>query len=281
MSAIAKIIWYIESHFRRDVSLEAMAETIGLSRFYLSRIFPLATGLTISAYVRGRRLSAAARELAAGAPDILTVALDAGYGSHEAFTRAFRDQFGITPDALRRMGTLDTIPLMEPLAMEARLTGTPLAPRIETHPAMTLAALRERQSMSGGAGIPEQWQRFSRWLGHLDGEIGGATFGIVGEMYADCDDFDYYCAVAVRPGTDLPAELVRLELPGQLYAIFTHEGHITGIRGTIASAYGEWLPRSGYRPTEEGFGLLERYGERFDPVSGTGGAEIWIAIRPA
>jgi AraC family transcriptional regulator len=46
-------------------------------------------------YVRGRRLTEAAKVLSDGAPDILTVALDAGYGSHEAFTRAFRDQFGV------------------------------------------------------------------------------------------------------------------------------------------------------------------------------------------
>jgi AraC family transcriptional regulator len=52
-------------------------------------------------YARGRRLSEAARALAAGAPNILEVALAAGYGSHEAFTRAFRRQFGVPPEALR------------------------------------------------------------------------------------------------------------------------------------------------------------------------------------
>ncbi|MGV3651575.1 MAG: AraC family transcriptional regulator [Devosia sp.] len=281
MSAIVKVIWYIESHFRRELSLDEMAQTIGVSRFYLSRIFPLATGLTISAYLRGRRLSAAARELVEGAPDILTVALDAGYGSHEAFTRAFRDQFGITPDAMRRLGTSDGFELMEPLAMEARLTASPPAPRIEQRPAMTLAALKQRQSMTNGAGIPEQWQRFARWLGHLDGEVRDTTYGIVGDMHADCDDYDYYCAVEIRPGSDLPQELMRLDMPAQLYAIFSHEGHISGIRGTIASAFGDWLPRSGFRQTEDGFGFLERYGPSFDAATGEGGAEIWIAIHPA
>ncbi|WP_164034337.1 helix-turn-helix domain-containing protein, partial [Serratia marcescens] len=72
-------------------------------------------------YLRGRRLSQAARSLAAGAPDILAVALDAGYGSHEAFTRAFRDQFGMTPELVRDRRRLDNVPLVEPITMNETL----------------------------------------------------------------------------------------------------------------------------------------------------------------
>ena len=99
MSAIAKTVWFIETRFRdNELSLDDMATHAGVSRSHLSRIFPIVTGWQLSAYLRGRRLTEAARELANGAPDILDVALDVGYGSHEAFTRAFRDQFGLTPD---------------------------------------------------------------------------------------------------------------------------------------------------------------------------------------
>ena len=62
-------------------------------------------------YVRGRRLTEAAKALSNGAPDILSVALDAGYGSHEAFTRAFRDEFGVTPETIRAQGHLKKINL--------------------------------------------------------------------------------------------------------------------------------------------------------------------------
>ena len=64
-------------------------------------------------YMRGRRLSEAARVLANGGADILTVALDFGYGSHEAFTRAFRDQFGVTPESVRAQRHLDNVNLVE------------------------------------------------------------------------------------------------------------------------------------------------------------------------
>jgi AraC family transcriptional regulator len=62
----------------------------------LTWAFAVSTGLSLIRYVRARRLSEAARELAQGADDILGLALDAGYGSHESFTRAFVGQSGLT-----------------------------------------------------------------------------------------------------------------------------------------------------------------------------------------
>ena len=56
--------------------------------------------------------------LANGGPDILTVALDFGYGSHEAFTRAFRDQFGLTPELVRAQRHLDNVDLVEAIKMD-------------------------------------------------------------------------------------------------------------------------------------------------------------------
>ena len=105
MSAIVeKALWFIEHRYGHEITLDDVAEHVGASRFHLSRSFPAATGLSLSAYLRGRRLTEAAKALAAGAPDILAVALDAQYGSHEAFTRAFRDQFGLTPEQVRADG---------------------------------------------------------------------------------------------------------------------------------------------------------------------------------
>ena len=96
MGAVERAVWFIENRFGSEVTLDAIAEAAGVSRFHLCRLFGVATGQSVMRYVRGRRLTEAARVLAAGASDILAVALDAGYGSHEAFTRAFRDQFGLT-----------------------------------------------------------------------------------------------------------------------------------------------------------------------------------------
>jgi AraC family transcriptional regulator len=105
MSIVAKALWYIENRYGQPgLSLDEVAAACQVSRFHLTRAFGMATGLSLMRYLRARRMTEAAQALAAGAPDILAVALDAGYGSHEAFTRAFREQFGCTPEAVRAQG---------------------------------------------------------------------------------------------------------------------------------------------------------------------------------
>src|SRR5215831_18910567 len=118
MNPVARAVWFVEGHFAHDISLDDIAEVSGVTRYHLCRAFGTATGHSVMRYVRARRLSEAARALAAGAPDILAVALDWGYGSHEAFTRAFRDQFGVTPELVRARRDLATLALVEPIVMD-------------------------------------------------------------------------------------------------------------------------------------------------------------------
>ena len=144
MNAIEKALWFIESHFASQITLEDLAKAGGVSRFHVTRAFGAATGLSIMRYVRGRRLTEAAKALSNGAPDILAVALDAGYGSHEAFTRAFRDEFGVTPETIRAQGHLKTIELVGPIKMNE----TPLlkleSPRFVSGKRLLIAGLGER-----------------------------------------------------------------------------------------------------------------------------------------
>src|SRR6478752_7289295 len=119
MNPAQKALWFIESHLADQLTLDEIAGVAGISRFHLVRAFAAATGLSVMRYVRARRLSEAARALAGGAPDILTLALEADYGSHEAFTRAFRDHFGVTPESVRATMCLDKLKLQEPIMMES------------------------------------------------------------------------------------------------------------------------------------------------------------------
>ena len=98
MSLADKALWVIERNSSRELTLGSIAAACNVSRSHLANAFGTASGWPVMAYLRARRLSEAARRLAAGAPDILSVALEFGYGSHEAFTRAFREQFGATPE---------------------------------------------------------------------------------------------------------------------------------------------------------------------------------------
>src|SRR5258706_7005711 len=131
MNPVGKALWFSDGHFAAELTLEEIAGVSGASRYYLTRAFAAATGRSIMRYVRARRLTEAARSLANGAPDILAVALDAGYGSHEAFTRAFREEFDRTPEVIRAQRNLDNINLVEPIKMDEMPTTSLALPRFE------------------------------------------------------------------------------------------------------------------------------------------------------
>src|ERR1700751_4735118 len=232
MNPAQKALWYIESHLATPLSLDEISDVAGVSRFHLVRAFAAATGSSVMRYVRARRLREAARALAAGAPDILHVALDAEYGSHEAFTRAFRDHFGITPEAVRAASCLDKLKLQEPILMESTAFDTIAAPRFETGKAMLVAGIGERVSTDNGAGIPALWHRFHQQVQEYPGRVGPVAYGVCcnGD---DAGNFDYIAGVEVADFSDLPREFSRVRIPAQKYVGLTHSDHISAIRRTV------------------------------------------------
>ena len=275
-SPAEKALWYIESHFRDSITLGDVAEIAGVTRYHISRVFVLATGQSITQYLRGRRLTEAARVLAQGAPDILTVALEAGYGSHEAFTRAFRDQFGRTPESVRAAGCLSQLVLVEAIKMDERVLENLQPPRMERGVPMLVAGLSERYTAETSAGIPAQWQRFGPYLGHIPGQRGRATYGVLYNQ-DESGSTEYLCGVEVSDAARVPAEFAQLRIPAQTYAVFRHEGHISTIRQVWFTIFNRWLPESGRKMS--GGPEFERYGEEFNPVTGMGGFEIWIPLQ--
>src|ERR1700719_3156509 len=141
MNPAQKALWFIESHLSGELTLDGIACVAGISRFHMVRAFAAATGLSVMRYVRARRLSEAARALANGAPDILSVALDADYGSHEAFTRAFRDHFGVTPETVRGSKHLDNLQLQEPITMDSTVIDNLQPPRFATGKPLLVAGV--------------------------------------------------------------------------------------------------------------------------------------------
>jgi len=276
MNPAQKALWYIESHLAGPLTLDEISNVAGISRFHMVRAFAAATGLSVIRYVRARRLSEAARALAAGAPDILDVALNADYGSHEAFTRAFRDHFGVTPETVRATTCLDKLRLQEPILMESTAFDTIAPPRFETGKAMLVAGVGDRFSHDNGAGIPGLWQRFHQYVQNFPGRIGQVAYGVCTNG-DDAGNFDYIAGVEVADFSDLPREFSRVRIAEQRYAVFTHTDHISTIRRTINTIWNHWLPTSGHKMADAP--TFERYDEKFDPATGDGGFEIWVPIR--
>jgi AraC family transcriptional regulator len=275
MNPVGKALWYIESHFAQEIDLDEIAATAGVSRFHLCRAFGEATGRSVMQYVRARRLSEAARALSAGAADILSVALDWGYGSHEAFTRAFRDQFGVTPESVRAQRHLANLSLTDPIKMDETLLTSLAPPRFENGRALLIAGLGARYSGESSKAIPAQWQRFGPHIGYIPGQVGCVTYGVCCNSDDD-GNFDYISGVAVSSFSDLPADLVRIRIPERRYAVFTHRDHVSTIRRTWNTIWSKWLPESGHQVADAPD--FERY-ENFDPEKGTGIIEIWIPLK--
>lgn len=274
MDLIGKAVWYIETHFGGELTLDEVAGAAGMSKFHLTRAFGAYTGLSVMRYARARRLSVAAKSLAQGDDGILDIAIDAGYGSHEAFTRAFKDQFGVTPDTIRRARSLDAIQLVEPFRMNE--TPAPISePRFFDADAIRIVGLKRRYTDATSAQIPAQWQKFTPYIGHIENQNGRVAYGVL----CNSDDdggIDYVTGVAVTGASEVVPPLGDARIAAQTYAVFQHAGHVSQIRRSWKAIFGAWsLPRFG---TPVDAPQFERYGEGFDPQSGYGDIEIWIPV---
>jgi AraC family transcriptional regulator len=274
-SPVLRALWFIESHLTADLRLQDIAQASGLSRFQLSRTFVAVTGFPVMQYLRSRRLTEAARVLAAGAPDILAVALDWGYGSHEAFTRAFCSHFGLTPERLRARRHLDELTLTEGLIMSEAKIVELAPPREMPGRARLIAGLGERYTFETNQGIPGLWQRFVPRMPQIPHPVGTGTYGVCCNSDSE-GNFDYIAGVEVSSIDNLPRDFMHVALEPRRYAVFTHCGHISTIRDTVYSIWNHYLPRSNYKVV--GAPDFERYTDAFDPHTGNGEVEIWIPI---
>lgn len=104
-TAVAKAVTLIEERFAERLTLDALAAAAGMERFAFSHAFRQETGLAPYAYLRERRLAAAAAALEARPAAIIDVAFGTGFGSLSSFNRAFRAAFGVTPSRYRMLAS--------------------------------------------------------------------------------------------------------------------------------------------------------------------------------
>ncbi|MGD1089471.1 MAG: GyrI-like domain-containing protein [Verrucomicrobiota bacterium] len=119
---ILRVLTHIREHLDEPLDLEELARVACFSSFHFHRIFAAMTGETIADHVRRLRLERAAMELRSGAKQVVQVALDAGYEAHEAFTRAFKAAYGVSPSEFRRA--------TEPIAIRPAPSGVHFRPGV-------------------------------------------------------------------------------------------------------------------------------------------------------
>lgn len=153
----------------------------------------------------------------------------------------------------------------------------PLVPRFEHAPHLVLAGLIRRYTCDQQPQIPAQWAEFSPYIDTVPGRRTARTYGVC--QNGTRESFEYLCAVEVADESRVPATLTTMMIPAQLYAVFTHRGHVSEIASTVDSIFTRWLPQSGRAPTHTP-DFFERYGEDFDPIASAGVVEIWVPVSP-
>jgi AraC family transcriptional regulator len=153
-----------------------------------------------------------------------------------------------------------------------------LTPRFAKGDPMRVIGLGERYDEAAMARIPQQWARLQERLPEVRGQTDPAQFGLFYQLSESPFAFDYVTGVMVADDAPLPAGLVERRLPARRHAVFTHRGHVSGLRLLLDAIFREWLPQSG----EAAAGnpdFVEVYGEDFDPVRFEGVIEVWVPLR--
>ncbi|MFC0215735.1 helix-turn-helix domain-containing protein [Paenibacillus chartarius] len=104
LSMIQKLLVYLETHFLEPISLDTLSKELGISKFMISRIFSEQLRTSFRDYVNGRRAALAQAMLQSTTYPVTDIAFDCGFNSLRSFYRAFKKEYGVTPNEVRRNG---------------------------------------------------------------------------------------------------------------------------------------------------------------------------------
>lgn len=282
---LQQAIDWIEDHLGDDMDVAEIADAADLSPFHFSRLFRTCTGCSLMEYVRGRRLTEAARRIRRKEGSLVDIALDSGFGSQQAFTRAFTSAFGIAPgrfvkgEALKR-GYVNALDLsrLEWMMREAQ----EMEPAFLDRDAFVLIGLRKQFSRETVHEIPNLWRDLRPKVCQLSGGQERDCYGVCIQNTGDAGAFDYFAGVQLLEGDETPTDMVALRIPQQSYAVFVHKVSRPKLGPDIRSSYsyifGTWLPQSDYKLTK-GYDF-EFYTERFDPSTMSGEIDLYIPVTP-
>ncbi|GKU77489.1 AraC family transcriptional regulator [Paenibacillus sp. L3-i20] len=271
---------YMETQMEERLNIEEIAKVACMSTFHFQRMFQMLTGFTVAEYIRKRKLTLAAQELAATAIKVLDLSLKYGYDSPESFSKAFRKIHGITPSEARIEGV--NLKAFPRITFNLSLKGDKeMDYRIEEKPTFTVIGKMLHTTCKNGENlqnIPRFWEE-SNQNGTVDElmdmAVDDKSLGICFDMNFDTEEFSYMIACRAKANATSETYTIR-EVPALKWAVFTNIGPVpTTLQKTIARVYQEWFPATGFE--HSGGPDMEVY-DSGDIFADDYKTEIWVPI---
>ncbi len=275
---------YIEENLTNDIDFREVARLALCSEYHFKRMFSFLAGITLSEYIRRRRLTLAAFELKDSNIKVIDVAIKYNYSSPDSFTRAFQNLHGITPSEAKKSGSsLKAFPKMTfQLSIKG---GNEMNYRIEKKEAFHIVGIKERVPIifhGVNPKIAAMWESLNdetiRELKELSnvtplGLLSASVNFSEGRM-EEKGQLDHYIGVATTK--DCPDHLVQLEVPAGTWAVFEAVGPFPDtLQDVWGRIYSEWFPASTYEQVE---GPEILWNEHKNVTSPTFKSEIWIPV---
>ncbi|MFD7105944.1 AraC family transcriptional regulator [Streptomyces celluloflavus] len=273
---------HIERHLDQRIEVAELARIAVTSEYHLRRLFSALAGIPLSEYIRRRRLTVAGAEVLAGERTLLDVAVRYGYGSGEAFARAFRALHGIGPGEARRTGAA----LRSQPRMSFRLVvegSTTMRYRIVEKEEFRVAGKRARVPLVHEGvnpaiaafiqGIGQETLRRIEALSDQEPEGIVAVCDNLADSRAEGTELDYYHGVVTRSAT--PEDLDALTIPAGTWAVFENSGPFPQtLQYLWRDVFTQWFPSNPYR-SRPGPEILRT---RLSPDASEAEAELWIPV---
>lgn len=243
---LSKVIEFIGKHLDEELTLTQLSDIACFSKYHFHRLFTAYTGLSLQQYIRWLRLKRAAHQLIVDKDrSIINIAIDAGFESHEAFSRAFKQTCGISPSEFRQESSWqawEQPPYQLPVKKDMTMNVT-----IKNMNARRLAVLEHRGDPKF---VGDSVNKLINWakaqpinLKPKPGEAFG--FGYDDPKITLPAEFRFDLAITIPEQLVLKGEVVEKRLPAGRYAVTMHKGSHDNIGDTVYALYRDWLPKSG------------------------------------